>query len=66
MSRMNSMNSMNSMNPMNPIDRAIPGVRAAESGDFSPPLLRIQERHAPPLAGWMLRLLIVLAVCVLA
>lgn len=34
---------------------------AADPGDFSPPLLRIQETPAPPLAGGMLRLLIALA-----
>jgi hemolysin D len=30
----------------------------AEPADFSPPLLRIQEKPPAPLAGWMLRLLI--------
>jgi len=30
----------------------------ADPADFSPPLLRIQERLPAPLAGWMLRLLI--------
>lgn len=32
----------------------------ADPADFSPPLLRIQDKPAPPLAGWMLRLLIAL------
>ena len=32
----------------------------ADPADFSPPLLRIQERPPAPLAGWMLRLLIAL------
>ena len=32
----------------------------ADPADFSPPLLRIQAKPAPPLAGWMLRLLIAL------
>ncbi|MGH6885603.1 MAG: HlyD family type I secretion periplasmic adaptor subunit [Geminicoccales bacterium] len=31
---------------------------AADPDEFSPPLLRIQEKPPPPLAGWMLRLLI--------
>jgi HlyD family secretion protein len=31
-----------------------------DPGDFSPPLLRIQEKPPAPLAGWMLRLLIAL------
>ncbi|HWI38418.1 MAG TPA: HlyD family type I secretion periplasmic adaptor subunit [Burkholderiales bacterium] len=31
-----------------------------DPADFSPPLLRIQEKPAPPLAGWMLRLLMAL------
>jgi len=31
---------------------------SADAADFAPPLLRIQEKPAPPLAGWMLRLLI--------
>ncbi len=34
----------------------------ADEADFSPPLLRIQEKPPPPLAGWMLRLLIGLAI----
>src|SRR5213596_3215243 len=29
-----------------------------DPADFSPPLLRIQEKPPSPLAGWMLRLLI--------
>jgi HlyD family secretion protein len=33
----------------------------ADPADFSPPLLRIQEKPAPPLAGWMLRALMALA-----
>jgi HlyD family secretion protein len=32
----------------------------ADPADFSPPLLRIQEKPPPPLAGWMLRLLVAL------
>src|SRR5258706_7793924 len=32
----------------------------ADPADFAPPLLRIQEKPAAPLAGWMLRLLIAL------
>jgi HlyD family secretion protein len=32
----------------------------ADPADFSPPLLRIQEKPPAPLAGWMLRLLIAL------
>ncbi len=30
----------------------------ADPADFSPPLLRIQQKPPPPLAGWVLRLLI--------
>jgi len=37
-------------------------VKLANPIDFSPPLLRIQERPPAPLAGWMLRLLIGLLV----
>lgn len=37
----------------------------ADPLDFSPPLLRVQEKPAPPLAGWMLRLLIALLGAVL-
>ena len=37
----------------------------ADPADFSPPLLRIQEKPPAPLAGWMLRLLIGLLVGVL-
>src|SRR5258706_10815985 len=32
----------------------------ADPADFAPPLLRIKEKSAAPLAGWMLRLLIAL------
>jgi HlyD family secretion protein len=41
-------------------------MKLADPADFSPPLLRIRDKPAPPLAGWMLRLLIALLVCVLA
>ncbi len=34
---------------------------SADPADFSPPLLRIQEKPPAPLAGWMLRLVIGLA-----
>ena len=34
----------------------------ADPADFAPPLLRIRDRPAPPLAGWTLRLLVVLLV----
>jgi hemolysin D len=37
----------------------------SDPADFSPPLLRIQEKPPAPLAGWMLRLLIALLVAVL-
>jgi HlyD family secretion protein len=37
----------------------------AEPADFSPPLLRIQERPPAPLAGWMLRTLVALVAAVL-
>ncbi len=37
----------------------------ADPADFSPPLLRIQEKPPPPLAGWMLRLLLALLAGVL-
>jgi hemolysin D len=37
----------------------------ADPADFSPPLLRIQQKPAPPLAGWMLRLLVALLAAVL-
>ena len=33
-------------------------MKPADPGDFSPPLLRIQEKPPAPLAGWMLRLLV--------
>ena len=39
-------------------------MSGADAGDFSPALLRIQERPPAPLAGWMLRLLIALAAAV--
>jgi len=38
---------------------------SAKPSDFSPPLLRIQQSAPPPLAGWMLRLLLVLITCLL-
>jgi HlyD family secretion protein len=38
----------------------------ADPADFAPPLLRIQEKPAPPLAGWMLRLILALLVAMLA
>jgi len=41
------------------------GTFGADPADFSPPLLRIQQKPPPPLAGWMLRLLIGLLVCLL-
>ena len=41
------------------------GTFGADPADFSPPLLRIQHKPPPPLAGWMLRLLIGLLVCLL-
>jgi HlyD family secretion protein len=37
----------------------------ADPADFSPPLLRIQEKPPAPLAGWMLRILIALVVGVI-
>jgi hemolysin D len=37
----------------------------ADPADFSPPLLRIQEKPPAPLAGWMLRLLMALLACLL-
>jgi HlyD family secretion protein len=40
-------------------------MKSADPADFSPPLLRIQEKPPAPLAGWMLRLLIGLLVGVL-
>lgn len=36
----------------------------AEPADFAPPLLRLQDRPPAPLAGWMLRLLLLLLSCV--
>jgi HlyD family secretion protein len=38
----------------------------ADPADFAPPLLRIRDKPAPPLAGWVLRLLVVLLVCLFA
>ena len=38
----------------------------ADPADFAPPLLRIRDKPAPPLAGWMLRLLVLLLVCLFA
>ena len=38
---------------------------SANPSDFSPPLLRIQQKPPPPLAGWMLRLLLALITCLL-
>ncbi|HEY8249617.1 MAG TPA: HlyD family type I secretion periplasmic adaptor subunit [Burkholderiales bacterium] len=38
---------------------------SANPSDFSPPLLRIQQSAPPPLAGWMLRLLLGLITCLL-
>src|SRR5687768_9898514 len=35
-------------------------MKNADPTDFSPPLLRIQEKPPAPLAGWMLRLLLLL------
>jgi HlyD family secretion protein len=37
----------------------------ADPADFAPPLLRIQEKPPPPLAGWMLRVLIALLAALL-
>jgi hemolysin D len=37
----------------------------ADPADFSPPLLRIQQKPAPPLASWLLRLLVALLAAVL-
>ena len=33
-------------------------MKSADPSDFAPPLLRIQDKPPPPLAGWMLRLVI--------
>ena len=38
----------------------------ADPVDFAPPLLRIQQRPPPPLAGWVFRVIVALLVCVLA
>ncbi len=35
-------------------------MKGADPADFDPPLLRIQDQPAAPLAGWMLRLLLAL------
>jgi hemolysin D len=35
---------------------------SADAADFAPPLLRIQDSPPPPLAGWMLRVLLALLV----
>ena len=39
---------------------------SAKASDFSPPLLRMQQQPPPPLAGWTLRVLIGLIVCLFA
>jgi hemolysin D len=41
-------------------------LSAADPADFAPALLRIQQKPPPPLAGWMLRLLVALLAGVLA
>jgi HlyD family secretion protein len=41
-------------------------VIAADPADFSPPLLRLQEKPPAPLAGWMLRVVIGLMACAIA
>lgn len=38
----------------------------ADPADFAPPLLRVQEKPPAPLAGWMLRMLVLLVAGVLA
>ena len=38
---------------------------SADPADFSPPLLRIQEKPPAPLAGWMLRLLLALIAAII-
>jgi hemolysin D len=38
---------------------------SADPSEFAPPLLRMQREPPPPLAGWMLRFLLGLIVCVL-
>jgi hemolysin D len=35
----------------------------ADPADFSPPLLRIQDKPPAPLAGWLLRILVAMLVC---
>ena len=39
---------------------------SADPADFSPPLLRLQERPPPPLAGWVLRAIVLLLACTMA
>ena len=41
-------------------------MKPADPADFAPPLLRIRDKPAPPLAGWVLRLLVVMLVCLFA
>ena len=41
-------------------------MKPADPADFAPPLLRIRDKPAPPLAGWVLRLLVLLLVCLFA
>ena len=38
----------------------------ADPADFAPPLLRIRDKPAPPLARWVLRLLVVMLACLFA
>jgi len=45
---------------MQRVVKAVEAGLSADPADFSPPLLRIQERPPAPLAGWMLRLLVAL------
>jgi len=42
------------------------GRAGADPADFAPPLLRIQQKPPPPLAGWVFRVIVALLVCVLA
>ena len=39
---------------------------SADPADFSPPLLRLQERPPAPLAGWVLRAIVLLLACTMA